>query len=96
MVADFRYGFHAANWDPIWEDFYCDLRELWFNQRIDPPSWVIGDEAIATACKGILFRSHWAETGKNLVIYPDTFLAPDSLAVFDPVRALPKNQDSWV
>jgi len=41
-VADFRAGFEAPNWNPIWEDFYCDWRELWFNQRIEPPSWVIG------------------------------------------------------
>lgn len=56
-VADFRAGFDAAEWPPIWEDFYCDWRELWFNQRIEPPSWVIGDEVIAAGAKGILFRS---------------------------------------
>jgi RES domain-containing protein len=37
-VADFRAGFHAAHWSPIWNDFFCDWRALWFNDRIEPPS----------------------------------------------------------
>lgn len=95
MIADFQSGFDASNWDPIWEDFYCDWRELWFNQHIEPPSWVMGDEVIAAGAKGILFQSHISAAGVNLVVFPDTFIATDSLAVFDPGRALPKNQDSW-
>ena len=95
MIADFQSGFDASNWDPIWEDFYCDWRELWFNQHIEPPSWVMGDEVIAAGAKGILFQSHIFTGGSNLVVYPDTFIATDSLAVFDPGQALPKNQDSW-
>jgi len=42
MIADFQSGFDASNWDPIGEDFYFDWRELWFNQHIEPPSWVMG------------------------------------------------------
>lgn len=95
-VADFRAGFEALNWNPIWEDFFCDWRELWFNQRIEPPSWVIGDEAIEAGAKGILFRSRIREGGVNLVIYPDILTTADSLSAFDPDQALPKNQDSWV
>lgn len=95
MIADFQSGFDASNWDPIWEDFYCDWRELWFNQHIEPPSWVMGDEVIAAGAKGILFQSHISAGGVSLVVFPDTFIATDSLAVFDPSRALPKNQDSW-
>jgi RES domain-containing protein len=94
-VADFRSGFDVSNWDPIWEDFHCDWRELWFNQRIEPPSWVVGDEVIAAGAKGILFQSRFPGGGTNLVVYPETFVATDSLAVFDPGQALPKNQDSW-
>jgi RES domain-containing protein len=94
-VADFRSDFDASRWAPIWEDFYCDWRELWFNQRIEPPSWVIGDEAIAAGAKGILFKSRFAEAGTNLVLYPETFGSADSLTVFDPGGSLPKNQDSW-
>ena len=95
MIADFQSGFDASNWDPIWEDFYCDWRELWFNQHIEPPSWVMGDEVIAAGAKGILFQSHISAAGVNLVVFPDTFIATDSLAVFDPGQALPKNQNSW-
>ena len=94
-IADFRAGFDSSKWDPIWEDFYCDWRELWFNQRIEPPSWVVGDEAIVAGAKGILFRSRFHESGTNLMIYPDTLDATDVLAVFDPGASLPKNQDSW-
>lgn len=94
-VADFRSGFDALAWGPIWEDFYCDWRELWFNQRIEPPSWVIGDEAIAAGAKGILFPSRLAVGGTNLVLFPDGFSSSDSLSVFDPTHNLPVNQDSW-
>ncbi len=95
QVADFRSGFDASCWGPLWEDFYCDWRELWFNQGIEPPSWVIGDEVIAAGAKGILFSSRFHGGGTNLVVYPETFLATDLLAVFDPGLALPKNQKSW-
>lgn len=93
-VVDFRAGFNASHWEPLWEDFHGDWRELWFNQHIEPPSWVIGDEVIAAGAKGILFPSRLSG-GSNLVLYPETFLATDSLTVFDPGQALPKNQDSW-
>jgi RES domain-containing protein len=95
-VVDFRSGFDASNWEPIWEDFHCDWRELWFNQRIEPPSWVIGDVAIAAGASGILFRSRLVEGGANLVIYPAMLATNDAIAVFDPGGTLPKNQDSWV
>jgi RES domain-containing protein len=94
-VVDFRAGLERAHWDPIWEDFYCDWRELWFNQRVEPPSWVVGDEAMAAGAKGILFRSRVREGGTNLVIYPEALGAADALTVFDPGGSLPKNQDSW-
>lgn len=94
-VADFRGGFDATCWNSIWEDFYCDWRELWFNQGIEPPSWVMGDEVIAAGANGILFRSGFSAMGTNLVLYPDTFIATDSLVAFDPAQSLPKNQDSW-
>lgn len=80
-VADFRTGFDASSWSPIWEDFYCDWRELWFNQRIEPPCWVVGDEAIAAGAKGILFRSRFREGGTNLVMYPDTLGPTDRKSV---------------
>jgi len=45
-VADFRAGFAAAHWDPLWEDFPCDWRELWFNQHVEPP---VGSSAMKSS-----------------------------------------------
>lgn len=94
-VVDFRQGFEPATWSTLWQSFYCDWRNLWFDQRVEPPSWVLADEAIAAGAKGILFRSHVASEGINLVLYMDLLEASDRLEVYDPTRALPKNQDSW-
>jgi len=95
-IVDFRDGFDAERWAPLWQDFHCDWRELWFNQRIEPPSWVIGDQAIASGAKGILFPSSLIEGGTNLVLYPQTFAVTDLIKVFDPGEALPKNPSSWI
>jgi hypothetical protein len=65
-----------------------------FNEGIEPPSWVIGDQVPATGAKGILFKSILTG-GTNLVLYNDALTPTDSLAVHDRNRALPKNQDSW-
>lgn len=94
-VVDFQPGFTGANWDALWEDFHCDWRQLWFDQRVEPPSWVIGDEVIAAGAAGILFPSRVAAGGTNLVVYLDSLAPTDTVAVFDPGQALPKNQDSW-
>ena len=94
-VADFRAGYDAARWSELREEFHCDWRELWFNQRVEPPSWVLADEAIAAAAKGIVFASKLAPSGLNLVVYNDLLAADDTLQVHDPTGALPKNQDSW-
>lgn len=94
-VADFTAGYDASVWPPIWEDFYCDWRELWFNQRIEPPSWIVGDMVIAAGGKGILFPSQARVGGTNLVLFVNALTATDSLQVYDPGRSLPQNQDSW-
>ena len=94
-VIDFRSGYDPAEWSNIWEDFFCNWREMWFHQRIEPPSWTIGDEVVADGFKGILFHSRFSTNGTNLVIYPTLFDENDSIAVHDPKNALPKNQDSW-
>ena len=94
-VIDFRAGYDAARWPGLWEEFYCDWRELWFNQGVEPPSWVLADEATTAGAKGILFASKLAPNGMNLVVYNDMLGADDSLQVYDPAGALPKNQDSW-
>ena len=94
-VADFTAGYDASVWPPIWEDFYCDWRELWFNQRIEPPSWIVGDTVIAAGGKGILFPSQANAGGSNLVLFVNALTATDSLQVYDPGRSLPQNQNSW-
>ena len=94
-VADFTAGYDASVWPPIWEDFYCDWRALWFNQRIEPPSWIVGDTVIAAGSKGILFPSQARVGGTNLVLFVNALTATDSLQVYDPGRSLPQNQDSW-
>ena len=65
-ILDFRAGFDPGQWPALWEEFYCDWRELWFNQHIEPPSWVLGDEAIASGAKGhpvrIAGATEWHES----------------------------------
>ena len=94
-VVDFTAGYSASAWDAMWEDFYCDWRELWFNQRIEPPSWTIGDMVIAAGAKGILFPSRLSKNGTNLVLFTQMLAATDRLEVFDPGHALPQSQASW-
>ena len=94
-VVDFRHGYHPGQWSPLWEEFHCDWRELWFNRRLEPPSWVLADEALAAGAKGILFASRLMSEGHNLVIYNDMLAADDRLEAHDPDNMLPKNQKSW-
>lgn len=94
-IIDFTGGYSASAWPAIWEDFYCDWRELWFNQGIEPPSWVVGDEVIAAGAKGILFQSRLAAGGTNLVLFNSLLNAKDSLEVYDPDHVLPQDQSSW-
>ena len=56
-VVDFTDGYTVERWSPLWESFLGDWRSQWFDQRIEPPSWVVGDEAIEQGAKGILFQS---------------------------------------
>ncbi len=94
-VVDCREGFESPRWSPRWQAFDCDWRQLWFSERLEPPSWVLADEAIAAGAKGILFHSRLSPGGLNLVLYPQVLAAGDSIAVFDPAGDLPKDQQSW-
>ena len=94
-VVDFHAGYMPSAWSAGWAEFDCDWRELWFNQRIEPPSWKLFDEAIGAGAKGIVFASQQNAGGVNLVLYTEKLEPPDELAVFDPAGDLPKNQDSW-
>lgn len=94
-VLDFRGGFEARQWPARWAQFFCDWRGLWFNQQLEPPSWVLGDEAIAAGAKGILFASLARPGGTNLVLYTERLGPGDGVTVYDPAQLLPKNQQSW-
>jgi thiazole synthase ThiGH ThiG subunit len=65
-----------------------------FNQGIESPSWVIGDQVLAAGAKGVLFNSA-ITGGANLVIYTDALTGADAINVYDPNNDLPKNQSSW-
>ena len=91
-LVDLRDG--VAGWDPLWHDFYCDWRALHFDKDVEPPSWVLGDIAMASGAKGILFPSVLV-AGINLVIYTELLDADDRLSVYDPDDGLPRNQRSW-
>ncbi|SAK93346.1 RES domain protein [Caballeronia temeraria] len=94
-IVDFTGGYESGKWSPLWEDFYCDWRHCWFNERIEPPSWILGDEVVASGAKGILFKSRLKPDGTNLVLYTERLDSTDHFDVYDPHNALPKNQSSW-
>ena len=94
-VVDFRGGYAPQFWSPLWQEFGCDWRELWFNKQVEPPSWNLADEAIFAGAKGILFASRQHPGGVNLVLYTVTLTTADEITVYDPAGDLPRNQDSW-
>ena len=94
-IVDFSDGYRSGDWDPLWADFVCDWRELWFNQHIEPPSWELADQALGAGAQGILFRSQVAPPGINLVVYTESLTADDHLSAYDPRGDLPRTQDSW-
>lgn len=92
-IVDFSGGYDGA-WDDLWEELNCDWRKLWYNDHVEPPSWLLGDAALESGAKGILFHSLAGE-GLNLVVFPEALGAEDTLAALDPGNRLPRNQDSW-
>lgn len=93
-IVDFRSGYNSK-WDSLWQELHCDWRKYWFNQRIEPPSWLLGDMALEQGAKGILFPSLAHASGTNLVLYTETLTENDSLEVYDPKGDLPHNARSW-
>ncbi|MBZ5876655.1 RES family NAD+ phosphorylase [Chromohalobacter israelensis] len=93
-VVDFSRGYNE-DWDEIWQELHCDWHRLWFNDHIEPPSWLLGDIALAAGSSGILFPSQANPAGTNLVIYPESLEEGDMLKVHDPNGLLPKDSSSW-
>lgn len=93
-VVDFSGGY-TGDWDELWQELHCDWRRLWFNERIEPPSWILGDLALEAGGSGILFPSQANPGGTNLVLYPEMLANDDMLSVYDPDGLLPKDSSSW-
>jgi len=93
-VIDFRKGY-GPDWDPLWQELYCDWRRIWFNHRVEPPSWLIGDIALEAGAKGILFPSQARTQGTNLVLFTDALSEQDKLSAYDPHSQLPRDASSW-
>ena len=94
-IADFSAGYVREQWDELWVDWNCDWRRSLFNDGIEPPCWLLADLALERGVKGILFPSTKNAPSANLVIYTLQLDAEDELAVYDPHKDLPRNQDSW-
>jgi RES domain-containing protein len=95
-IVDFSRGYDAATWSPIWQEADCNWKRLAFFDRIEPPSWVIGDIVREAGHAGILYRSVRHADGTCLVLFPDQALATSTQApVHDPGKLLPRDQSSW-
>ena len=96
QVIDFTGGYTAEQWPDIWNEAYCNWKELAFFDRVEPPSWVIGDLVRESGAAGLLYRSARARGngGICLVLYVE-FASSYSAQVHDPQGLLPRNGDSW-
>ena len=93
-VVDLRTGYVASAWGPLWQEWACEWRRMSVGDRIEPPSWLLGDEVVEAGCSGLLFPST-RSTGLNLVVYTDQLAESDELLVHDPGAALPRDRRSW-
>ena len=94
-VVDLSAGFDPTQWGAPWIEWNCDWRWI---ARVDhkvPPSWRLGDEAIRSGARGLLFPATHHAGGTNLVVFSANLTAEDRLAVHDPAGMLPKDQRSW-
>jgi len=96
MVVDFSAGFESGRWEPIWADYACNWRRLAFDERSEPPSWVLGDLALDAGAAGILFPSSVHAGGTNLVVFNSSQLPARMLRVHDPDKRLPDDARSWL
>ena len=65
-VVDFRAGYDSNRWPGLWEEFHCDWRELWFNQRVEPPSWVLADETLPSGLRASCSRRDLQRAAQTL------------------------------
>ena len=93
-VVDFSAGY-TGTWDPLWEDLLCDWRKMVFDDKVEPPSWVISDQVQAAGFNGVLFPSTISAGGVNLVVFTASLAGANRLEVVDPNHDLPRTPSSW-
>lgn len=94
-VVDFLKGFVPGIWSPLWQELSCNWRGMAFLEKIEPPTWVLSDEVLASGHVGILFPSTHLKDGVNLVVYSDALGPDDDVSVHDPDGKLPRDRSSW-
>ncbi len=93
-VVDFSGGFDASCWTPLWADWDCQWRQLATVDRIEPPSWLLGDDVRRLGFTALLFPSVVC-SGTNLALFTESIEPNDVLEVYDPDGKLPRNRKSW-
>lgn len=95
-VVDLSAGYEAGGlFDPLWEEWSIPWKQYAFIDRIEPPTWLMGDLALAAGYAGLLFPSTRNPGGTNLVVYTAHLQRSDVFSVHDPNGDLPRSQDSW-
>lgn len=85
----FTGGYESEKWSPLLKDFYSDCHHCWFNERIEPPSWILGDGVVANGAKGILFKLRLKPAGMKLVLYTERLNPTDRFDVYHPLNTVP-------
>ena len=85
-IVDLSGGYIDGLWSPQWAEWRCDWRALALVAKVEPPSWALGDRALASGATGILFPStrQSGSEALNLVIYVDHLGASDAVSYHDP------------
>lgn len=94
-IVDFSAGY-SPTWDVLWRDWDCRWKDLWFRQRIEPPTWEMADRVVAAGAAGLAFPSTQQPGGVNLVVYPHLLTSEDRFEVHDPQQLLPRDRSSWL
>ena len=94
-MVDFRRGIGSMTQSPFREEFYCNWRELWFNQRVEPPSLGAGRRSSGRGSEGHPVRVADRAGRHQLGALQRDAECHEALTFHHLAGALPKNQDSW-
>ena len=86
---------NEGKWDPIWQQWTADWRQIKADGKFDPPTWDMADLALDAGVPGIIFPSVAKPGGTNLVLFLAALAGEGTISVIDPNHALPNNQRSW-